>query len=340
MLNKKLRSFIMLKLAMLIATIAASTAAFAAKEVTIYSAYEAARMDPIFKPFTERTGIKVNIISAPSVELINRLETEGEATTADLHLDKDLVFQGAAEAKGLYQAFNSKVVEKNIPASLIEKNKNWFMMFYRARVIMYNTKKVSPSELSTYEDLGKAKWKGRLCVRTSNNSYNEALGAFFIKHYGTEKTLNIFKSWVNNFAVAPIKGDTDVINAVAAGTCDVTVANSYYLAPLVKSDVNFPVKPFFPNQDTTGAHVNGVAVGLVKHAKNVAEATLVLEYLSSVEVQAPVAAVFSQYPSNPEAVLAPVLVDFGKFKADSTNIGEFSKYVEESRAIMKKAEYK
>lgn len=323
----------------LAAAIATTTTAFAG-EVNIYSVYEAARLDPIFKPFTDRTGIKVNIINAPSVDLINRLETEGEKTIADLHFDKDLVFQGAAQAKGLHQPFKSKIVEKNIPASLIESDKNWFMVFYRARVIMYNTNKVSPDELSTYADLGSPKWKGRLCLRTSNNSYNEALGAFFIKHYGAETTLNIFKSWVNNLAVAPIKGDTDVINAVAAGTCDVTVANSYYLAPLVKADVNFPVKPFFPNQKTTGAHVNGVAIGLVKHAKNVAEATMVMEYLSSAEVQAPVAAAFSQYPSNPEAVLAPVLVDFGKFKADQTNIGEFSKHVEEARAIMKKAEYK
>lgn len=323
----------------LAAAITTTTSAFAG-EVNIYSVYEAARLEPIFKPFVERTGIKVNIIYAPSVEIINRLETEGEATKADLHLDKDLVFQGAAQAKGLHQPFKSKIVEKNIPASLIESDKNWFIVFYRARVIMYNPNKVSLDELSTYEDLGSPKWKGRLCLRTSNNSYNEALGAFFLKHYGAEKTFSIFKSWVNNLAVAPIKGDTDIINAVAAGTCDVTVANSYYLAPLVKADVNFPVKPFFPNQNTTGAHINGVAVGLVKHAKNISEATMVMEYLSSAEVQAPVAAAFSQYPSNPEAALAPVLINFGKFKADETNVGEYSRYVEEARAIMKKAEYK
>ena len=325
---------------LLVAALALSSSVYASSEVTIYSVYEGARLDPIFRPFTERTGIKVNIVSAPSVELINRLGSEGESTTADLHLDKDLVFHGLAQSKKLYQPFNSAAVEKNIPASLIEADKKWFTLFYRARVIMYNTNKVSADELSTYEDLGAEKWKGRLCVRTSNNSYNEALGAFFIKHYGAEKTLEIFKSWVNNFSVAPIKGDTDAINAVAAGTCDVTVANSYYLAPLVKSNESFPVKPFFPNQNSTGAHVNGVGIGLVKHAKNVAAATLVLEYLSSKEVQAPVAALFSQYPSNPEAVMAPVLVNFGKYSADKTNIGEFSKYVEESRELMKKAQYK
>lgn len=321
---------------MLLAAISTSTVACASSEVTIYSVYEGARLDPIFKPFTDRTGIKVNIVNGTSNELISRLETEGETSPADLHLDKDFVFNGAAEAKGLYQPFKSEVVEKNIPASLIDSDKTWYTMFYRARVIMYNTNKVKESELSTYEDLGSAKWKGRLCVRTSNNSYNEALVAFFIKHYGSEKTLQILKSWVKNFSVEPIKGDTDVINAVAAGKCDVTIANSYYLAPLVKADASFPVKPFFP----AGAHVNGVGIGLVKHAKNVEGATKVLEYLSTTEVQTPVAGIFSQYPSNPNAALAPVLVNFGKFDADKTNIGDFYQYVNEARELMKKAEYK
>lgn len=325
---------------LIISAITTSATVFAQSEVTVYSTYEGARLDPIFKPFTERTGIKVNIVSASSMDLINRLEAEGSFTPADLHLDKDLVYMGLAQSKNLYQPFKSLTVENNIPASLIETNKNWFTLFYRARVIMYNKNKVNPNELSTYEDLGDAKWNGRLCVRTSQNSYNEALGAFFIKHYGAQKALIIFKSWVNNFSVDPIKGDTDAIKAVAAETCDVTVANSYYLAPLVKEDANYPVAPFFPNQNTTGAHLNGVGIGMIKHSKNVAAATLVLEYLSSKEVQAPVASIFSQYPANPEAALAPILVQFGKFNADSTNIGEFSKYVEESKEIMRKADYK
>lgn len=326
---------------LVLAALTFSTAAFSAEnEVTIYSVYEAARLDPVFKPFTDRTGIKVNIVSGTSAELIAKLKSEGESTSADLHLDKDLVFHGQAQAQGLYQPFNSKIVEKNILPSLIEANKNWFTIVYRVRGIIYNTNKVSASDLSTYADLGSEKWKGRLCVRTSNNSYNEALGAFFVTHYGAEATLNLLKSWVNNLAVDPIKGDTDVINAVAAGTCDVGIANSYYLAPFVKADANYPVKFFFPNQETTGSHVNGVGIGLVKHAKNTDAATLVMEYLSSKEVQAPVASIFSQYPANPAAELAPVLTGFGKFSQDNTNVGNISAKVEESKQLLKAANYK
>ncbi|KYG63819.1 iron ABC transporter [Bdellovibrio bacteriovorus] len=322
------------------ALLAAGFAQASAKELTVYSVYEAERLAPIFKPFTDRTGITVNVVVGKSDELIEKLRVEGASTPADLYLDKDIVYLGKAQELDLFQAFSSKTIESKIPAHLIDANKNWLLIFYRARIMVYNSNKVSASELSTYEDLGSDKWKGRLCVRTSANSYNEALGAYFVKHLGAEKTLNLFASWVKNLSVDPIKGDTDVIKAVAAGTCDVGIANSYYLAPLVKADAQYPVKPFFPNQNGIGTHVNGVGIGLTKHTAKTAEATLLLEYLTSKEVQTVVAAGFSQYPSNPEASLSDILVEFGSFKQDSTNLGLIAPHVPKAKALMGQAGYK
>ncbi|MBO9666303.1 MAG: extracellular solute-binding protein [Bdellovibrio sp.] len=315
-------------------------ASAATSELTVYSVYDATRLGPVFQPFTERTGIKVNIISGTSDELAQRMKSEGDTSPADILIDKDLVYQGAAQRLDLYRPFASATIENGVPAQFIESSRNWFLIFYRARIIVYNPNKVQESELSTYEALGDSKWQGRLCVRTSANSYNEALGAFFIKHFGPEATLNIFKSWVKNFSVAPIKGDTDVIKAVAAGTCDVGIANSYYLAPLVKADPTFAARPFFPNQNTTGTHINGVGVGLAKHTKNVSEATRLLEYLASAEVQTPVAAAFSQYPTNIKAEMTDILVKFGPYKADATNIGELTPYTNQAKDLMNQAGYK
>lgn len=312
----------------------------AAKEVTIYSVYPGARLDAVFRPFTERTGITVKVIDGSSLDLIKRIEQEGENTLADLHLDKDLVYHSAALKAGIYQPFKSKVVEKNVPANFIEANRNWFTLFYRSRVIMYNSNKVSPSELSTYDDLGSPKWKGKLCVRTSNNSYNIALGSYMVVNHGPEKALEVFKSWVENLAVSPMSNDRAVIGAVADGTCDVGLANSYYLAPFVEADSNYPVRPFFANQGSTNAHVNGVGIGITKHAKNVKEATLLLEYLSSAEVQAPVAKAFDQYPVNQAASLSPTLQAFGPFTFDSTNVGIYGNFTELAVELMKQAQYK
>lgn len=310
------------------------------KEVTIYSVYPGDRLEAIFKPFTARTGITVKVIDGSSKDLIKRIVAEGENTLADLHLDKDLVYHGAAVRAGIYQPFKSPVVEKNVPANFIESNRNWFTLFYRSRVIMYNPNVVSPSELSTYADLGSSKWVGRLCVRTSKNSYNEALSGYLITHFGVEKALDILKSWVANFAAEPMANDRGVIAAIAEGKCDVGLANSYYLAPFVEADASYPVKPFFANQGTTNAHVNGVGIGMTKYAKNVKEATLLMEYLSSAEVQAPVAKAFDQYPVNVNATISPTLQDFGPFSVDTTNVGVISNFTDMGVELMRQADYK
>ncbi|MFN3454722.1 MAG: extracellular solute-binding protein [Pseudobdellovibrio sp.] len=308
------------------------------KSLTIYSAYESERMAPIFKPFTDKTGITINVIFGPSKDLQAKLIQEGESTSADLYLDKDLVFLGQAQEQ--LRAYKSVYVDSVVPAHLINRDKKWITLFYRARIIIYNPTKVDVSELSTYESLGESKWLGRLCVRTSNNSYNEALAGFFVKHFGVEQTLDIFKAWVKNFSVSPLAGDRDVINAVAEGKCDVGVANSYYLAPYIRDNPNFPVRPFFPNKETTGAHINGVAVGITKATQKYDAANMLLEYLVSEPVQTVVADGFSQYPVNQKAKLNTTLVLFGDYKQDVTNITEISDNVIRGKEIMQKADYK
>lgn len=327
-----------LALVALIATLTAFSTQ--AQEVTIYSTYDAKRLAPVFEPFTKQTGIKVNIIDAESKTLVDRIASEGTNTNADLHLDKDLVFNAYATSLNIYQPFKSKTVESVIPSYLIEKNKEWYTFLYRARVIIYNKKNVQASELSTLEDLASAKWKNRLCLRTSTNSYNQALGAYVLKHNGANKALTIFQGWVNNLALAPLKNDREVIHAVAEGKCDVGIANTYYLAPIVEADPQFAAAAFFPDQKTVGSHINGISIGITKYSKNVKNATLVMEYLTTLQVQEPLAKAFDQYPSNKNAPLAQTLKDFGTFKEDETNIGEIGNFVNEANELMIKAQYK
>ena len=162
-----------LKMVLVIVTSFFSLQAFAA-ELNIYSVYPADELAPIFSPFTEQTGIKVNVLSGTSDELLTRLIQEGENPPADLHIDKALVYHGQATRAGLYQAITSEKVEEIVPNHLMESGKRWLHIFYRSRVIMYNSDKVDPTELSTYADLATEKWQGRLCLRTSSKSYNKA----------------------------------------------------------------------------------------------------------------------------------------------------------------------
>ncbi len=312
----------------------------AEKSLTIYSVYPGDKLEAVFKPFTERTGISVNIVEGKSKNLIEKIKNDGVNSDADLHLDKDLVYHNLATQEGIYQSFNSKVVEENVPSNFIETNKNWFTIFYRSRVIMYNRDLVSPTELSSYSDLGNKKWEGKLCVRTSNSTYSQALSASLVAHLGAKKALDVFKSWVANFSMDPTSSDRDVIRALAAGKCHVGLVNSYYLAPFIEADSEYPVRPFFANQGFSNAHVNGVGIGITKYSKNVKEATMLLEYLSSKEVQAPVAKAFDQYPVNASASISTTLRDFGTFQVDKINVGTLGNFVETAKELMTEAEYK
>lgn len=324
---------------LLATTLFTATSSQAAKLV-VYSSYEAQRLAPILEPFTQRTGIAVDVVNASSTELLKKLEHEGEASMADLYLDKDIVYLGEAQQKGLLQEFSAAGIPQKIPAHLMADDKTWFLLFYRSRAIMYNTEKVNPAEIKSYADLGNEKWEGQLCLRTSTNSYSQGLAAFFIQHWGEAKTTALFSSWVKNLAVEPLKGDTDLIKAIANGTCAVGIANTYYLAPLVRDDASFPVRVLFPEQKGVGAHINGVGIGITKSSKNLKAANLFLEFLASKEVQEAVAAGFSQYPASREADRAPILKSFGTFVEDTTNVSEIAKKVSAGQDSMSKAGYK
>ena len=317
-----------------------STFSAFAKEVTIYSVYPGEELAPIFAPFTERTGVTVNFVSGTTAALVAKIKEEGTNTNADLYLDKDMTFLDDAKKQGIFKSFTSETVKENVPAHLRDNQNLWTLVFYRARVIMYNPNKVSADELSTYEALGDAKWYKRLCVRTSTNSYNQALGAYFVRHLGAMKTFDLLSSWVKNFSVDPISNDRGVIQAVADGKCDVGIANTYYLPAFIRANPEFPVKVFFPNQKDFGTHVNGVGIGIVKNAKNVKEANMLLEYFTSVEVQTPVAAAFSQYPVNPKAEMIQILKDFGTFKEDTANISDVADHTSLASGLFPLANYK
>lgn len=311
-----------------------------AAELNIYSVYPEEALGKAIEVFSARTGTKVNLIVGTSGELIEKLSSEGANSPADLHIDKDLVYHAEAKRKGFYAEINSDFLNKTVPKNFFDTNKTWFMIFYRARVMMYNPKNVKANELANFEDLADSKWNGRLCMRTSKSSYNEALTAYFIQHLGVEKTKNMLTGMVSNLAVDPTKNDRAMIEMIDAGVCDVGIANTYYLAPYIVKNPDFNVKVAFPNQKSSMAHVNGVGIGLVKSSKNKKLATQFMEFMTSAEVQAPLAQAFYQYPVNKEAAIESTISAFGSFKVDATSVDTIGGRTEEARKLMDEVEYK
>jgi iron(III) transport system substrate-binding protein len=295
-----------------------------AGEVVVYSARHYGD-EPAFQAFTKTTGIQVRIQSGNSGEMFERLKSEGDRSPADVLLTVDAGNLWNAARAGLLSRVDSPVLTANVPAHLRDPEQRWFGLTVRARTIVYNAKKVQPTELSTYEALGDPKWKGRLCLRPSSYIYTQSLLATMIKRHGVPRTEEIARGWVANQPTL-INSDTKLLEAVAAGQCDVAIANHYYLARILAKDKQFPVAPFWANQQTTGTHVNIAGAGVAAHARNRANAVRFLEFLSSAEIQQLFADTNFEYPANPQARTNPIVAGFGGFKQDDQNVaaaGEF-----------------
>ncbi|HSV29088.1 MAG TPA: Fe(3+) ABC transporter substrate-binding protein [Candidatus Omnitrophota bacterium] len=303
------------------ALVAGNTAAEAA-EVNLYSARKDHLIKPLLDQFTAATGIKVNLLSAGEDQLIERMKSEGANSPADVLLTTDVARLHKARVEGLLQPATSPAIDKNIPARFRDPQGYWHGLSARARVVFYAKDRVKPAELSTYEDLADPKWKGKICVRSSSSVYNQSLLAGIIAINGPEKAEAWAKGIVDNMARKPQGGDRDQISAVAAGQCDIAIANTYYFGEMLKSAkpeekaAAEKVALFWPNQQGRGAHINISGAGVAKSAKNKAEAIKLIEFLSSVEAQRFYAEANNEFPVNPAVQPSGLVASWGAFKAE------------------------
>ena len=271
-------------------------AAAQAQELNLYSARHYSTDEALYADFTKATGIKINRVDADDAGIIARLKAEGASSPADVILLVDAARLWRGEQDGLFLPIKSKLLEDAIPASLraapaADGGTPWFGFSTRARVVVYDKIRVKPEDVDTYEELGDAKNKGKLCIRSGSHPYNLSLFGAMTEHLGEQKAEAWLKGMVDNMARTPKGGDTDQIKAVAAGECQIAVTNSYYLARMMRSGkpedraVVEKVGVVFPNQSSWGTHVNIAGAAVARHAKNQANAIKFLEYLASASAQ-------------------------------------------------------
>ncbi len=325
-------------LAVALAAVALGGPAIAA-EVVVYSARSHYGQEPAMEAFTKKTGIQVKSFGGNASELFERLRAEGDKTPADVLITVDAGNLWNAARAGLLSKVDSPELLQSVPAHLRDPEGQWFGLTTRARTIMYNTKKVKPEELSTYEALGDPKWKGRICLRTSTYIYNQSFIATMIKRHGEPRTEAIVRSWVANNPTL-INGDTKILESIAAGQCDVGLTNHYYLGRILAKDPAFPVAAYWANQQTTGTHVNISGAGVTAHAKNRANAVKLLEFLASPEAQQMFADSNFEYPANPQAGVNPVIAKWGKFKQDDINVASAGEHQAAATRLADRAGYK
>ena len=301
-------------------------------DVVVYNGRSQYGDEQAFTAFEEATGRTVQLRGGTAPELFERLRSESEQTPADLLVTTDLANLWRAKESGLLESVSSAELEENVPAAYRDPDEQWWGLSLRIRTPMRSTERVPEGAVTGYEDLGDRRCRGRLCLRTSNNEYNQSLVADMLAKRGREETRRILESWMAN-RPRILGSDVDVLEAIAAGRCDVGLTNHYYLARMLAEDPGFPVAPAWPDQDGAGAHTNLSGVGLVKGSDDREAATELMEHLTSPEAQREIVA-NGELAVNEQVDPAAHIRDWDRVKMDPIDVARAGRLLPDAVALM------
>jgi iron(III) transport system substrate-binding protein len=325
----------------LAATLLPSAQAHAEGEVNIYSYREPGLIDPILKQFSKETGIKVNVIYSKD-GLIERMTAEGANSPADLLLTPESGLLIQAKAAGVTLALNSKTLEDAVPAALRDPDDHWFGLTRRARVVYASKDRVAQDAI-TYEELADPKWKGKICIRSGQHTYNIALIASMIAHLGEEKAEAWLVGLRDNLARKPAGGDREGVRDVQAGLCDLAVGNTYYMAAMLKNPEQKvwadAVKMLFPNAADRGTHINISGAALAAHAPHRDNAAKLMEFLVSHEAQEIYAEANGEYPVIASAKPSELVKSWGELKADPIPLADLAALRKKASELVDKVRF-
>ena len=328
-----------LKIAVAAGLVAATAMTAEAADVNVYSYRQPFLVEPLFNAFTEKTGVKVNVVFAKK-GLIERLKSEGAASPADLIFTVDIGRLLDAVRADVVEPVRTDALTANIPASLRDPDGHWYGLTTRARILFVSKDRVAEGGVTSYEQLADEEWRGRICSRSGKHVYNIALFASMIAHHGADKAEAWLKGLQANLARRPQGNDRAQVKAIHAGECDLSIGNHYYYQKMLDDPKQKPwadsVRVVFPNQDGRGAHVNISGAALVKGAPNRENAIALLEFLSSAEGQSLYANVNGEYPVSPD-VAGPK--QLSSFKPDGLSLARVGELREEAGRMVDRVDY-
>jgi iron(III) transport system substrate-binding protein len=304
-----------------IAALAAAAAALGGSpDIVVYNGRSQYGDEAAFQAFEDETGLDVELRGGTAPELFERLRREGDETDADLLVTTDLANLWRAKEAGLLAPVDTPALQEQVAAELRDPAGDWWGLSMRIRTPMRSTERVPANAVTSYEDLGDPRFRGRLCLRTSNNEYNQSLVADRIAKHGEAATERLLSSWMANDPQI-LGSDVDVLEAIAAGRCDVGLTNHYYLARELEEDPDFPVTPAWPDQDGAGAHANLSGVGLVAGAEHRENAIRLMEFLTARRAQEAIVE-NGEFAADPDVPPAEHIRDWASVKTDPIDVEE------------------
>ncbi len=308
------------------------------ESLVVYTSRQPQLIEPLFEQYTKETGIKIVLLSGDAQQLLERINSEGETTAADLFITVDAGVLWQAAEKGILAQVDSELLDRRIPNYLRDPDNQWFGLSKRLRTIVVNDIGLIESP-ETYEDLSSEKWKNRLCLRTSQKVYNQSLIASLISNIGEDQAIKVVRGWVNNLSTKVFSSDTLALKAVQAGQCDATIVNSYYLGRLLVDDEGTNLNLVWANQGSTGVHVNISGGGLVRYSKKSEAAINLLEWLTSEWAQEKYAYLNLEYPVVQGTKIHPILESWGSFKEDDLNAKQLGALQRDAVLLARKTNY-
>ncbi|HEY8527376.1 MAG TPA: extracellular solute-binding protein [Acidimicrobiales bacterium] len=319
-------------LAVVVIVVGALVAAGGDDALVIYNGRSHYGDEAVFHEFEEATGIEVELRGGTAPELFERLRREGDDTPADVLVTTDLANLWRAEEAGLLANVTTPELEANIPPELHDPDGAWWALTTRLRIPVVSTERVPEGAVTSYEDLGDPRWRGRTCLRTSNNEYNQSLVADMIAKRGREATEELLRSWMANDPDI-INSDGELLAAIAAGDCDVGLSNHYYLGRALAENPDFPVAPAWPDQDGAGAHANVSGIGVVRGTDREEDAIALMEFLTSREAQDEFTT-GSEFAANPDVPPAEHIRDWADVRMDPIAVDEAGPLLDEAVQLM------
>ncbi|HEY5627266.1 MAG TPA: extracellular solute-binding protein [Nitrospira sp.] len=289
----------------------------AADTLTIYSGRSERLIKPVLDEFTKKTGIRIQLLSSGTTELVNRLKAEGDRTAADLLITNDAGSLELARAAGILRPLNMREIDRAIPPQFRAPDNAWVGLSGRFWIVVYNTVMVKPNQLTSLLDLADSKWKDKIAIPNSGSEYLQAGVSVIRATHGDAKTKQFLEGLRDNAGSQVYQKSSQIVDAVAKGQVALGIVNHYYVYRHLATKPTAPIAALMPDQQEggMGAIMNVAGVGIVKSTKHFESAKLLIEFLVAQAGQKLFADLNKEYPLHPEVKADPALVERKSFRA-------------------------